>query len=121
MSSIIIMEDQPDISNLMTKTHIGSNTHPVNEIQSGQNYSLQDTILQIPLMEDILENRKETKQPKLPVDDSRKEIENNIPSTSRATTTWHHKLPYYLTQFCVRAHHRHPQPHQTPTGHRTTY
>ena len=80
--TIIIMEDQPDISNLMTKTHIGSNTHPINEIQSDQNYSLQDTILQIPLMEDITKNKKETTQLKIPVNDSRKEIENNIPSTS---------------------------------------
>ena len=93
--TIIIMEDQPDISNLMTKTHIGSNTHPVNEIQSGQNYSLQDTVLQIPLMEDILENRKETNQPNLPVEDSTKEIENNIPSTSfKNKESTNHKMMY---------------------------
>ena len=93
--TIIIMEDQPDISNLMTKTHIGSNTHPVNEIQSCQNYSLQDTILQIPLMEDISRNRKETTQLSLPVDNSRKEIENNIPSTSsKNKESTNHKMMY---------------------------
>ena len=80
--TIIIMEDQPDISNLMTKTHIGSDTHPVNKIQSGQSYSLQDTILHIPLMEDISENRKEKTQLSLPIDNSKEEIESNMPSTS---------------------------------------
>jgi len=69
--TIIIMEDLPDISKLMTKTHIGS----------VQNYSLQDTILQIPLMEDISENRKEPTI-NLPITNSEEEAETNTPSTS---------------------------------------
>ena len=83
--TIIVMKDQPDISNMMTKTHIGSNISPIkmpNENQTCQNYSLQNTILQIPLMEDISNNRKEQAEVSLPSINSKEETENILPSTS---------------------------------------
>ena len=52
----MVMKDQPDM--MMTKTHIGSN-EPEKRVpktnQNGEDHSLalQDTILQIPLMDDI--------------------------------------------------------------------
>ena len=91
--TIIVMENPPDISKLMTKTHIGSNIHPIDGIQPIQNYSLQDTILQIPLMEDISKNRKEpTISP--PNTDPKEEAETNIPSTSfkKKESTNHHMM-----------------------------
>ena len=93
--TIIIMEDQPDISNLMTRTHIGSNIHPTNEIHPGISYSLQDTVLQIPLMEDILENRKEPLQLSPPITNSKEETTTIIPSTSsKKKESTNHNMMY---------------------------
>ena len=91
--TIIVMENPPDISKLMTKTHIGSDIHPINEILPVQNYSLKDTILQVPLMEDISENRKEPTI-NLPISKIKEEAETNIPSTSfkKKEPTNHHMM-----------------------------
>ena len=82
------MKDQPDM--MMTKTHIGSN-EPEKRVpktnQNGEDHSLQDTILQIPLMDDISINKKA----------GATHEEGNLPSTSYKKQETINKNAMYLS------------------------